>query len=121
MVEPREAQLRLELCANSPNHPCPGRLCVERGNIEQSCLADTSVARHQQGPARDRRLVHELTDERDVRVSPHELSGITTPHGRPPHSTPAARGPESVGRSGSGRRRHHTTSADARESSTNPQ
>ena len=88
MVEPREAHLRLELCADSPNHPRSSRLCVKCGDIEQRRLADTSVAGHQQRPTSDSRLIHEPADELDVRVPPDELSGRTTAHGRLPSSQP---------------------------------
>ena len=88
VVEPREAQLRLELCADSPNHPGSSRLRVECGDIEQRRLADTSVAGHQQRPTSDSRLIHEPADELDVRVPPDQLSGNTTAHGRPPSSQP---------------------------------
>lgn len=54
-VEPREANLRLELCPDSPDHPRPGRLCMESRDIQQRRLADTSVAGHQQRPAPDSR------------------------------------------------------------------
>jgi hypothetical protein len=48
------------------------------GDIEQHCLADTSVARHQQHPTTDSRLISEPTDELDVRIPPDEFYGRTT-------------------------------------------
>ena len=86
-VEPREAKLRLELCADSPNHPRSSRFCVQCGDIQQRRLADTSVAGHQQRPTADGRVIHEPANELDVQVPPDELRGSTT-HGPLPSSQP---------------------------------
>jgi hypothetical protein len=82
MAEPREAHLRFELCANSPNHPRSSRRCVTCGDIEQHRLADTGVARHQQHPTAGSGLIHEPADELDVPFSPDEFYGRTTAHGQ---------------------------------------
>jgi hypothetical protein len=79
-VEPREAELRLELRADSPNDPRSSRLRVECGDIEQRRLADTGVAGHQQRPAPDRRVVREPADELDVLVPADEPHGKITTH-----------------------------------------
>ena len=101
MVEPREAQLRFELCADSPKDPGPSRLCMECDDIEQRGLADTSVAGHQQRPTADSRLIDEPADELDVRVPADQLSGKPTGHGRPPFiPAPLPGAPTRVGRSG---------------------
>ena len=109
-VEPREALLRLEFRAGSPNHPRSSRLSVECGDIEQRGLADTSVAEHQQRPTADSRIIYEPADELDVRIPPDELSGSATAHGRLPSSQPQPRlrGPQDPSRSGSRRRLHDT-------------
>ena len=87
-VEPRKAKLRLELCTDSPHYPRPSRLCVEGGDIQQRCLADTSVAGHQQRPAPDSRVIHEPANELDVQIPSDELNGRTAPHGRSLHPSP---------------------------------
>ena len=81
-VQPGEAELRLELGADRPNHPRSSRLCVKRGDIKQRCLADTRVAEHEQRPTVYRRLIDESANERDVLVPPDQLYRRTT-HGRP--------------------------------------
>ena len=59
VAEPREAHLRFELRADSPNDACPNSLCPPSGNVEQHRLADSGVTRQQQRATIDARLVDE--------------------------------------------------------------
>ena len=72
LVEPSEADVRLELGTRRPQQARAGALRVPGGDVEQRCLPDARIAGHQHRPALAGGVVDERGEAFDISIPPDE-------------------------------------------------